>query len=43
MGLLVTPYVLDVLRQRLEAAGAVVLQEKISGNTYNVLVQKPLK
>jgi ubiquinone/menaquinone biosynthesis C-methylase UbiE len=42
-GILVTPYELDDIRQRLEAAGAVVLQEKISGNTYNVLVQKPLK
>jgi len=42
-GILVTPYDSDDIRQRLEAAGAEIVQEEISGNTYNVLVQKPVK
>ena len=42
-GILVTPYEPEDIRQRLEAAGAEILQEVISGNTYNVLVQKPVE
>lgn len=40
-GILFTPYEADDIRQRLIATGFTLLREEISGNTYNVIAQKP--
>jgi ubiquinone/menaquinone biosynthesis C-methylase UbiE len=40
-GILVTPYERDDIRRRLEAAGLAIVQERTSGNTYNVVARRP--
>ena len=41
-GILVTPYALDDIRQRITAAGFEIVAEGVSGNCYEVLGRKPL-
>lgn len=40
-GILFSPYQPDDIRQRLTAAGFAIVHEQISGNTYDVIAQKP--
>lgn len=39
-GILVTPYNKEEIQQKLKRAGAEIQYEKVSGNTYNVVVNK---
>lgn len=39
-GILVSPYQPEDIRNRLQAVGAKILSEKISGNTYNIIAKK---
>ncbi len=39
-GILVSPYQPEDIRSRLQAVGATILSEKISGNTYNIFAKK---
>lgn len=40
-GILFSPYEADDVRKRMTAAGFEILQEQVSGNTYNVIARKP--
>ena len=40
-GILTTPYQLQDIRGRFEAAGFAIVEEAVSGNTWNVLARKP--
>lgn len=42
-GILVTPYAREDIRRRIVASGFEILEEKESGNTYNVVARKPEK
>ena len=40
-GILVTPYTREDIRRRILAAGFEIIQERVSGNCFNVLARKP--
>ncbi|MGZ8162235.1 MAG: class I SAM-dependent methyltransferase [Methylobacter sp.] len=42
-GILFSPYQQEEIQHRLKSAGAEILSEKVSGNTYNVLASKPVR
>ena len=40
-GILYTPYEQDDVKARVQKCGFEIVEEKISGNAYNILVKKP--
>ena len=42
-GILVSPYSREDVRRRLEAAGFELVEERVSGNTYDVVARKPAR
>ena len=40
-GILYTPYEQDDVKARVQKCGFEIVEEKISGNAYNIMVKKP--